>query len=119
MLDANPILESFGCAKTVSNENSSRFCKHTHVRFTEYGKVHSADIEAYLLEKSRVVHVPSNERNYHIFYQLMAAVSAGNSMVMERYAGSGLADADFEAETILGSAFTEGGPAIVHDFNGL
>lgn len=71
--DANPILESFGNSMTSSNANSSRFCKHTHVKFTEFGFIYSANIEAYLLEKSRVVHIPSMERNYHIFYQLLAA----------------------------------------------
>ena len=73
LLDANPIIEAFGNAKTVTNENSSRFCKHTHMKFTEYGYIHSANIEAYLLEKSRVAHVPLKERNYHIFYQILAA----------------------------------------------
>jgi len=68
LLDANPILETFGNSKTIANENSSRFCKHTHVKFVEFGFVHSANIEAYLLEKSRVVHAPPKERNYHIFY---------------------------------------------------
>jgi len=73
LLDANPILETFGNARTNSNENSSRFCKHTHIKFTEFGAIYSSSIQAYLLEKSRVVTVPLGERNYHIFYQLLAA----------------------------------------------
>ena len=73
LLDANPILETFGNSKTFSNENSSRFCKHTHVKFAEFGYIYCANIEAYLLEKSRVVHVGQGERNYHIFYQVIAA----------------------------------------------
>ena len=68
LLDTNPILEAFGNAKTTSNDNSSRFCKHTHVKFTEYGFTYSSNIEAYLLEKSRVVHARDGERNFHIFY---------------------------------------------------
>lgn len=81
LLDASPILETFGNSKTVANDNSSRFCKHSHMKFVEYGFVHSAHIEAYLLEKSRVVHVPANERNYHIFYQVLAAHAAGNHIL--------------------------------------
>ena len=84
LIDANPIIEAFGNSKTVTNENSSRFCKHTHMKFTEYGYIHSANIEAYLLEKSRVALVPSGERNYHIFYQILAACAAKDPK-MDKY----------------------------------
>jgi len=96
--DTNPILEAFGNAKTVQNLNGSRFCKHTHIKFTEFGFVYSAHIEAYLLEKSRLVHLGKNERNYHIFYQILAAISAGD----ERLSKYELASADPSHFKILG-----------------
>ncbi|XP_051251578.1 myosin heavy chain, fast skeletal muscle-like [Dicentrarchus labrax] len=68
---ANPLLESYGNAKTVRNDNSSRFGKFIRIHFGSTGKLASADIETYLLEKSRVTFQLSAERSYHIFYQLM------------------------------------------------
>uniref|UniRef100_A0A3B3HE42 Myosin heavy chain, fast skeletal muscle-like n=1 Tax=Oryzias latipes TaxID=8090 RepID=A0A3B3HE42_ORYLA len=68
---ANPLLESYGNAKTVRNDNSSRFGKFIRIHFGSSGKLASADIETYLLEKSRVTYQLSAERSYHIFYQLM------------------------------------------------
>ncbi|XP_076000045.1 myosin heavy chain, fast skeletal muscle-like [Genypterus blacodes] len=68
---ANPLLESYGNAKTVRNDNSSRFGKFIRIHFGTSGKLSSADIETYLLEKSRVTFQLSAERSYHIFYQLM------------------------------------------------
>ncbi|XP_048410835.1 myosin-4-like isoform X2 [Stegostoma tigrinum] len=71
IIQANPLLEAFGNAKTVRNDNSSRFGKFIRIHFGTTGKLASADIETYLLEKSRVTFQLKAERSYHIFYQMM------------------------------------------------
>ncbi|ODQ44208.1 hypothetical protein PICMEDRAFT_18465 [Pichia membranifaciens NRRL Y-2026] len=73
VLATNPLLESFGCAKTLRNNNSSRHGKYLEIQFNKSFEPVSANITNYLLEKQRIVSQISNERNFHIFYQLTKA----------------------------------------------
>jgi len=75
ILKSNPILESFGNARTIRNDNSSRFGKFIELQFRQNGSLIGAVIDTYLLEKIRLVHQSPGERNFHIFYEMLSAAN--------------------------------------------
>jgi len=90
IVSCNPVLESYGNAKTTRNNNSSRFGKFIRIHFTQNFGIGGADIEAYLLEKSRITYQMPAERNYHIFYQLCSKAfpeMVKNDLLLEHDAG--------------------------------
>lgn len=82
LLESSVVLEAFGNAKTVRNDNSSRFGKYIKLNYTAENELVSAYTETFLLEKSRLVSVGQNERNYHVFYQLVRGLAATDSSLM-------------------------------------
>ncbi|CAG8544082.1 27163_t:CDS:10 [Dentiscutata erythropus] len=83
LMATNPIMESFGNAKTTRNDNSSRFGKYLEIQFDSQQNIIGARIRTYLLERSRLVYQPESERNYHIFYQLCAGAPPSEKKNLE------------------------------------
>uniref|UniRef100_A0A453Q2S2 Myosin motor domain-containing protein n=1 Tax=Aegilops tauschii subsp. strangulata TaxID=200361 RepID=A0A453Q2S2_AEGTS len=81
VLQSNPVLEAFGNAKTVRNNNSSRFGKFVEIQFDQKGRISGAAVRTYLLERSRVCQISESERNYHCFYM----ICAGSPEEREKY----------------------------------
>eukprot|EP00117_Sycon_ciliatum_P037453 scpid4622/ scgid28017/ Unconventional myosin-XV; Unconventional myosin-15 len=113
ILEASPILESFGNAKTVRNNNSSRFGKYMEINFDSSGIISGAKTTDYLLEKSRICTQPEGERNYHSFYELCVGLPD------EEKAKFGLASPDDYFYLNQGKACTLTGKNDVEDFNNL
>lgn len=119
ILRANPILEAFGNAQTVRNNNSSRFGKFIRIEFTRSGQIAGAYIDWYLLEKSRVVRLSSNERSYHVFYQLLRGA---DRRMKEQFLLGGLDIEDFNYtrqgnDTIAGISDQEEWNSLIEAFH--
>jgi Myosin head (motor domain) len=82
VLQSNPILESFGNARTIRNDNSSRFGKFIEIQFNSAGSLTSASITTYLLEKVRLIAQTPGERNYHIFYEILSGLSQRERLLL-------------------------------------
>ncbi|DBA02384.1 TPA: hypothetical protein N0F65_007203 [Lagenidium giganteum] len=83
VLQSNPLLEAFGNAKTIRNDNSSRFGKFIKIFYDHAGTICGATTSHFLLEKSRIVGCAEKERNYHIFYQLCAGLSPAEKAALK------------------------------------
>eukprot|EP00984_Skeletonema_dohrnii_P013460 scaffold5576_cov131-Skeletonema_dohrnii-CCMP3373.AAC.2 len=101
VLNSNPILEAFGNARTLRNDNSSRFGKFIEMRFSDRGRLLGAYIDTYLLEKARIVGHTCGEQTYHIFYELLAKGSLTEAM-RKQLMIEGTTTADFAITTADG-----------------
>ena len=104
VLNSNPILEAFGNARTVRNDNSSRFGKYIDVRFMPNGKLVGATVDTYLLEKVRLIRQSAGERNFHVFYQLLE--SSATASAEERASYSLGENAGYEDFALLNGSGT-------------
>ncbi|KAF7792267.1 hypothetical protein EIP86_003303 [Pleurotus ostreatoroseus] len=111
VLATNPLLESFGCAKTLRNNNSSRHGKYLEIMFNDHGEPIGAQITNYLLEKGRVVGQVENERNFHIFYQFTKAAT------QQQRESFGIQTPDAYAYTSLSNCLDVPGIDDVKDFD--
>lgn len=111
ILATNPITEAFGNAKTTRNDNSSRFGKYLEILFNEKTFIIGARVRTYLLERSRLVFQPNSERNYHIFYQMLAAMAEDEKLAL------GLTSAEDYNYTNQGDAITIPGVDDAKDFD--
>jgi len=100
VLQSNPILESFGNARTHRNDNSSRFGKFIELRFNHKGTLVGASIETYLLEKVRLISQAEGERNYHVFYEMLAGM---NDTTKETYLLDDYTAEDFNITSCSGT----------------
>eukprot|EP00804_Cyclotella_cryptica_P003719 CCRYP_008898-RA/>CCRYP_008898-RA protein AED:0.02 eAED:0.02 QI:283/1/1/1/1/1/5/85/1683 len=100
VLQSNPILESFGNARTIRNDNSSRFGKFIEIRFNPMGTLVGASIETYLLEKVRLISQSEGERNYHVFYEMLAGM---NDVDLDKFLLSDFTAQDFKMTSCSGT----------------
>lgn len=110
ILESNPLLEAFGNAKTIRNNNSSRFGKYIEIQFSRGGEPIGGKISNFLLEKSRVHSLNDGERNFHIFYQLISGASA------EMKESLGLTTPDYYAYLSQSGVYRVDGTNDAHDF---